>query len=254
MALFDIPSGVGVAAISVHPVDPVWLALGCLDGVVRVYDRRCIKPPGWGWGDEGRSTRSGSTNERSGQVKRGEVYAFRPKNFGHGDNDDDDNEEKEEASTGSSDTATDGLEGWGVDATTQHRRRSRRRIRSHHKITSLKFDPMTGNELLVSYSGENVYLIRPNAGDGLEPAVFKTTQIGKRKRMEWDTLRAKMSEVGKDSDDDGDPELDNAEDESINCSSIWDSLKLNPDNRDADIVKFYTGHQNTRTMVCATIS
>ncbi|KAJ3240924.1 hypothetical protein HDU81_002427 [Chytriomyces hyalinus] len=124
---FSAPSGTGVAAISIHPVQTQYLALGCSDDIVRVYDRRLLKPPG--------------TIEESGEQsggERGEVYNFLPAKFVYRPTD-------EENAQG----------GGGI-----HRANI-----VPHKITSLKFDPCgLTMDLLVSYSDEKVYLIRPMDG------------------------------------------------------------------------------------------
>ncbi|KAJ3414769.1 hypothetical protein HDV05_006108 [Chytridiales sp. JEL 0842] len=201
MSLFDIPSGVGVSAISIHPIDPIFLALGCLDGVVRIYDRRYIRPPGWGWGSEGEG--------KSNIVRRGEVYGFRAGTLGHSEE-----EENEDVVEDDSD-----------EGEIRRRRRRRRRVASYHKITSLKYDPVTGNELLVSYSGEDCYLIRPNEGSGMQPVVLKTS--GNDMQVDGGAMEC------------GNPERDD----------YWDSFRILPDKRDSDIVQSYTGHKNVRTMI-----
>ncbi|KAI8615968.1 WD40-repeat-containing domain protein [Chytriomyces sp. MP71] len=115
-------SGTGVSALSIHPVHTNYLAIGSSDDIVRIFDRRVLKPPGnIDWSPSHTDT------------ERGEVYNFLPAKFVEGP-----------------ETYPDGV---------------RRRPTPPHKITSLKFDPSGFSmDLLVSYSDEKVYIVRPNNG------------------------------------------------------------------------------------------
>ncbi|TPX78338.1 hypothetical protein CcCBS67573_g00369 [Chytriomyces confervae] len=128
---FSAPSGTGVAAMSIHPVQTQYLALGCSDDIVRVYDQRMLKLPG---------TIDNTSGEQSGG-ECGEVYNFLPAKFVY-------------RPTTTMDEES-GVQGGGI-----HRANI-----VPHKITSLKFDPCgLTMDLLVSYSDEKVYLIRPMDG------------------------------------------------------------------------------------------
>ncbi|KAI8828480.1 WD40-repeat-containing domain protein [Chytriomyces cf. hyalinus JEL632] len=123
---FSAPSGTGVAAMSIHPVQTQYLALGCSDDIVRVYDRRMLKLPG---------TIDAGGEQSGGEC--GEVYNFLPAKFVYRP------------------TMEESVHGGAT-----HRAST-----VPHKITSLKFDPCgLTMDLLVSYSDEKVYLIRPMDG------------------------------------------------------------------------------------------
>ncbi|KAG5459037.1 MAG: hypothetical protein BJ554DRAFT_626, partial [Olpidium bornovanus] len=119
---------VGVTAISVRPDFPAHLALACADDTVAVYDRRF----------PGRSPRGSSHSSRPQMI-----YSFIPNSMRPEPN---------------SSPASPSVAG--------NRNRAAVRHRIPHKITSLKYDPCGGGDLLVSYSREKLFLIRPCGLDG----------------------------------------------------------------------------------------
>ncbi|KAJ3077024.1 hypothetical protein HDU98_009425 [Podochytrium sp. JEL0797] len=139
-------AGIGVAAMSIHSIHTQYLAVGCSDDIVRVYDRRAVPTP----------EANGSWWSQPDPCTRGEVYSYLPSNF------------------------TSTPHGGG-----------RRAAFDPHKITSLKFDP-TGltMDLLVSYSNEKVYLLRPLNGASDFSPESTTTPLAEPEQNGSDTVHA----------------------------------------------------------------
>ncbi|KAJ3318410.1 hypothetical protein HDU76_000830 [Blyttiomyces sp. JEL0837] len=216
MRMFGTSSdGLSVSAISLHPLESYYMALACSDDVVRIYDRRQVKSPGWGWG----------SNEED-QASAGEVYSFRPGSFGHagyGEEEEEEEDQREEEDGGGEHGEDDDDEE-GTDIilrlfgsrpirlrrgeTTQSdgRKRQKRQPRPQYKkITAMKFEPVFGREILISYAGDEIMLISPNEGKGIVGANL------------------------------GDVEVK--------------TFLQSPDSRDGDLVGIFKGHQNERTMI-----
>ncbi|KAJ3389903.1 hypothetical protein HDU84_008149 [Entophlyctis sp. JEL0112] len=154
---FSNPLGCGVAAISIHPVATNYMALGCTDDLVRIYDRRNIKPP--------RSINWATAHDASA----GEVYSFLPSEFVVTPPSDSEIPETKSSSLPSDSSL-------GTSSPGRAHRYNRRF--DPHKITSCKFDPSGLNlDVLVSYSGERVYLIRPYGGASqlLDPSLVDSS-------------------------------------------------------------------------------
>ncbi|KAJ3062929.1 WD and tetratricopeptide repeats protein, partial [Rhizoclosmatium hyalinum] len=132
---FFSSGGTGIAAISLHPVHSQYMALGCSDDVVRVFDRRLLKPPG--------------TIDWSNDIaaSRGEVYSAIPAKFVPYALSEEDRKQY--------------LPVWPSHIP----RPTPRIVFDPKKITSCKFDPSGLTlDILVSYSGDKVYLLRPYEG------------------------------------------------------------------------------------------
>ncbi|KAJ1559100.1 hypothetical protein HK405_011999, partial [Cladochytrium tenue] len=218
---FGEPEGVAVAAISLNPLHPAYLALGCSDDIVRIYDRRWLAAPGRNWGAD-----------PPGTAQRGEVYAFRPSEFGRGvlaDGGDDDG--RPAGSSGGEDSES----GSDFGRLRRHSRRSqpgcRRRVREPRRITAMKFDPVEARDILVSYAGDTVLLVSPNAGKGVIGCAFEDPVVSSfvaGGNEGGSGTAADAVEVGGDS-----PR----------------GVYLPPDDRDEDITGRYTGHMNRQTMI-----
>jgi hypothetical protein len=213
----SMSNGLSVSAISIHPIHPVYLAAACSDDVVRVFDRRLVRPRVTA-GDAATTSKDGGA--------AGEVYAFRPVDFGHarkaslaslGDSDLE-SDDSGEANANNHDDA-DGNECDSSDDDVDHghinrpqsrwiRRPKERQRRaappSFRRITAMKFDPVDGRDILISYSGSEVYLISPNAGEGVIGCLLEKPDA---------------------------------------CAY------LAPDNHGDDVVDIFKGHSNRKTMV-----
>ncbi|KAJ1555195.1 hypothetical protein HK405_003026 [Cladochytrium tenue] len=218
---FGEPEGVAVAAISLNPLHPAYLALGCSDDVVRVYDRRWLAAPGRNWGAD-----------PPGTAQRGEVYAFRPSEFGRGVLADGDDDGRPAGASGGEDSES----GSDFGILRRHSRRSqpgrrRRRVREPRRITAMKFDPVEARDILVSYAGDTVLLVSPNAGKGVIGCAFEdpvVSSFAAGSHEGGSGTAADAVEVGGDS---------------------RRGRYLPPDDRDEDITGRYTGHMNRQTMI-----
>ncbi|KAI9351563.1 WD40-repeat-containing domain protein [Zopfochytrium polystomum] len=207
---------VAVSAMSLHPLHPAYLALGCSDDTVRVFDRRMVRTPGRNWSSDPPSS------------SNGEVYAFRPSDYGHGrrastssdsdsdgsghlENDDDDShwETDEDVEESTHSRATSILHRGRGHSHSQRRARNP----SFRRITAMKFDPVDGRHIIISYSGDSIYLIAPNAGEGVIGWATKPPIV---RRLEPNVSMPKF---------------------------------LPPDDRDEDVVRIFKGHRNVKTMV-----
>ncbi|KAJ3025230.1 UNVERIFIED_CONTAM: hypothetical protein HDU68_007347 [Siphonaria sp. JEL0065] len=174
---FSDQSGSGVAAISIHPIHTNYLALGCSDDIVRVYDRRIVRPPG---------TADWTTPDLD---VRGEIYSVIPPKFTPAE--------------------------------------AQRRVFDPHKITSLKFDPSGVTlDMLVSYSGEKVFLLRPcNGAENFEAVVFESASTLSENNT--------PSNINDDAEKDDTPPLFNQ-----------------PEERGkTDVLRSFQGHRNRQTMI-----
>ncbi|KAJ3286613.1 DDB1- and CUL4-associated factor 6 [Borealophlyctis nickersoniae] len=198
------PPDLGITAMGIHPTHPVYLALGCTDDSVRVFDRRFI---------------SGMPGQNAGDNSTGEVYRFRPSRMQPA--------ESEE-------------EGYDSDGGTT---RPKRHV--FHKISSLKYDPTGSGDLVASYSGDKVYVIRPNGLKKHEEAVEMAIP------PTWASdgfARSMDSGIGI-------PELES--DDSKGKRPATDSGVGGTQGSgggfvrgaDEDIVKMYSGHRNERTVI-----
>ncbi|KAI9336986.1 WD40-repeat-containing domain protein [Obelidium mucronatum] len=201
---FSEPTGHGVAAISIHPIHTQYLALGCSDDLVRVYDRRIVKPPGtpdyW----------TSSSTKAVTDATRGEIYAVVPPNF---------------VTTSSSGTG-------GDNNSSQHRF-------DPHKITSCKFDPSGSTmDLLVSYSDEKVYLVRPcNGAEDFKTTAFSTSI---NTASNHDDIKMSEKEFGSEN------ELESPDFDRMTPPALPQPAE---DSGQTDIIHSFQGHRNRQTMI-----
>ncbi|CAG8567955.1 17333_t:CDS:2 [Racocetra fulgida] len=209
-----------VTAISIRPDNPIYFAAACGDDTVRIYDQRFVRTP------------SGSDTPYH---REGQVYQFIP---------------------------------------TEMRQKQQEDQYHRHRMTSMKFDPNGGGDLCISYSGEKVYVIRPGSSFNDKKGKsrnggFRISRKQKRNKVDFDLVDDKPKDVVNDNNgielknvemdvDNSIPESsDNDRNDSIRSSSIPEVDSYHEDHSSTsrhvhlqdDIVRVYSGHLNSRTMI-----
>ncbi|TPX71832.1 hypothetical protein SpCBS45565_g00826 [Spizellomyces sp. 'palustris'] len=201
------PPEIGCTTMDINPLRTEYLALGCTDDVVRIYDRRRI------------SNGSDTTLKR----KAGEVYTFCPSHM-------------RRSLSAENDTDSDG-DGTSMPSARIHGR--------HHKMTSLKYDPTNSGDILVSYSREKVYLVRPGNGDcGAHVAVSMHNVVATAMEGTGETKKEESKSKETNHEQDLPPTDGYCKPQRMNLPP-----SLEKGRSDTDIVRVFCGHRNERTMI-----